>query len=265
MNDWRYDTPPGSISASRLNNLTTTFQDSDSDQSPSEASAPLRTVVFIDYQNMYREARRAFGWEDRPGHFGNLKPIAMGRMLTQGPERELVQVRVYTGVPGSKRDKFGYQIMQRRIASWVAANPKCVEVFPRPLKYPPNSNEGREKGVDVELAIDLVRLAMDNEFDAAVIASADTDLQPPIEFVLNRFPEKKVETAAYFPETGYEAYAAEPLDVPAGVHRRQKLSKKSFEKAVADRHNFVTASAKPETVVEKSRWDKISRRLSPVR
>ena len=212
---------------------------------------------------MYREARRAFGWEDRPGHFGNLKPIAFGRMLTQAADRELIQVRVYTGVPSSKRDKVGNQIMQRRLAAWVAAHPKCVQVFPRPLKYPPDSNQGREKGVDVELAIDLVRLAMDDEFDAVVVASADTDLLPPIEFVLSRFPEKIVETAAYLPESGYEGAAAEPLDVPSGVHGRQRLDKKRFDKAVADRQNFVTASTKPHTMVEPSRWERISKRLSP--
>ncbi len=40
-----------------------------------------------------------------------------------------------------------------------------------------------EKGVDVALAIDVVRLAMTSAFDAAMVCSADTDLMPAIETV----------------------------------------------------------------------------------
>lgn len=212
---------------------------------------------------MYNEARRTYGWEDRPGHFGNIKPIALGRILTQDRDHELKQVRVYTGVPSAAKDKRGYAIMQRRLAAWVAAHPRCVEVFPRSLRYPPR--EGREKGVDVELAIDLVRLAMDDEYDVAVLASGDTDLQPPLEFIIDRYPEKFVETAAFDPEPGFEANASEPLDVSQGVHHRHKIPKKTFEKAIADRQNFVTASTKPDSLVEPSRWEKISRRLTASR
>lgn len=103
---------------------------------------------------MYHGAREAFGWENHPGHFGNFRPLALARMLSQAPDRRLVQVRVYTGVPTAARDRKGNAIQQRRIAAWVADAPDVVEIFPRRLRYPPES--GREKGVDVELAIDLV-------------------------------------------------------------------------------------------------------------
>lgn len=180
-------------------------------------------------------------------------------MLTQGADRELEQVRVYTGVPTTKRDKRGNKIMQRRLAAWVNDYPAKVEIFPRPLRYPPS--QGREKGVDVELAIDLVRLAMDEEFDVAIIASTDTDLLPPIEFILSRFPEKIVETAAFQAEPGCEAETAEPLDVSVGtIGQRHKMPKHVFEKAVADRRNFM--EGKPGSIADRSRWEKISRRLA---
>jgi uncharacterized LabA/DUF88 family protein len=220
-------------------------------------------VVFVDYQNMYRGARRAYGWEGQPGHFGNLKPIGLARCAGNGVDRRLTQVRVYTGVPTTQRDRRGNRITQRRIAGWVSDNPSLVQVFPRPLSYPPD--EGREKGVDVELAIDLVRLAMDDEFDVAVIASADTDLLPPIKFVLERFPDKKIETVAYEPVQGCEPITAEPLEVPGAgvhVHARHKLRKHVFEKAIADRRNFVSDATEPHAVVGKPRWDRIKARFA---
>lgn len=41
----------------------------------------------------------------------------------------------------------------------------------------------REKGVDVQMAVDLVRGAYQNEFDTAVLVSSDNDLIPAIKAV----------------------------------------------------------------------------------
>ena len=117
-------------------------------------------IVFIDHQNAYNSAREAFGWTSEIGRFGNFKPLPLGRLLAA--DRDLRQVRVYTGVPSNEKDKVGYQATQRRIASWKAEGAGLVEVFERTLKYPPNEKP-REKGVDVLLAIDLVRLALDDD------------------------------------------------------------------------------------------------------
>ena len=60
----------------------------------------------------------------------------------------------------------------------------------RQLRYPqtwPNS-PAQEKGIDVALAIDFVRLAIDGDYDAGVIMSTDSDLQPALEFVRGHNP-----------------------------------------------------------------------------
>lgn len=139
-------------------------------------SRTLRTIVFIDSQNMYMGAREAFGWQSEAGRFGNFRPYGLGRIMVREPERQLEQVRIYTGVPTPQRDAKGNAATQRRIAAWIAEKPDKVQVFPRPLRYPPP--KGREKGIDVELAIDLVQLAIDDAYDVGVLASADTDLKP---------------------------------------------------------------------------------------
>ena len=74
--------------------------------------------------------------------------------------------------------------------------------FPRPLRYSPKRPHGEEKGVDVELAIDIVSLALDDLFDVCVLASADTDLVPSLQLVADRFPDKTLVTLGLEPLPG---------------------------------------------------------------
>jgi uncharacterized LabA/DUF88 family protein len=218
----------------------------------------LRTVLFVDSQNMYMSAREAFGWTGEAGRFGNFRPYGLGRIMVRDPRRRLTQVRIYTGVPTPNKNPVGNAATQRRIAMWVAEKPEIVQVFPRPLRYPPP--QGREKGVDVELAVDLVRLAMDDEFDVAVLASTDSDLKPPLEFVAKRFPEKTLVTMAWKAEPGNERATAEPLDLSAGGVIRVKVPKRDFDR-IADRRDFRRALKTPREIVGEERWRGIARRL----
>jgi hypothetical protein len=92
-----------------------------------------RTVVFVDYQNMYRSAREAFGWVSGGGHFGNFRPYGLGRQVVRERGRVLSQVRVYTGIHTPQRNPKQHGQMQRRMMAWVAESPEKVEVFPRSL------------------------------------------------------------------------------------------------------------------------------------
>ncbi len=47
-------------------------------------------------------------------------------------------------------------------------------------------NKIREKGVDVQIAIDLVIGASENKYDVAIIVSSDTDLIPAIKYVRSK-------------------------------------------------------------------------------
>lgn len=198
----------------------------------------LRTVVFIDGQNMYRGAREAFGWEQQKGHYGNFRPLPLGRLLTQEAHRELCQVRFYMGVPDPRRDKVGHAMAQRRLAAWEADDPTLVELKTRALRYPPPN--GREKGIDVQLAIDLVSLAADDAFDLAVLASADTDLLPALDFVVQRYPLKMVECIAWSPNEDCVTSTAAPLDSRSKGVLRRWVSKEDFDR-VADRTNYMQA------------------------
>ena len=66
------------------------------------------------------------------------------------------------------------------------------------LRYPHDwpGSPAQEKGVDVAIATDLVSLALRDQCDIAVVASADSDLIPAIEEVQNQ-TSVKIEVAAW--------------------------------------------------------------------
>lgn len=72
----------------------------------------------------------------------------------------------------------------------------------RPIRYPrgwPNER-AEEKGVDVELAVDLVFNAARRHFDVGIVVFTDTDLVPALQAVsdLNRaWGTPRVEVAAW--------------------------------------------------------------------
>src|SRR5581483_4420414 len=141
-------------------------------------------VVFIDYQNVYRGARRAFHHPSEPHWMGQFSPLLIGLRLAELSrfDRYLTQVRVYRGKPDQNRDPKGHAAVERQIAAWARA-PE-VRVITRPLKYPPGwPHQGaglrpQEKGIDVALALDFAIMAAQNEFDIGVMFSTDTDLKP---------------------------------------------------------------------------------------
>jgi uncharacterized LabA/DUF88 family protein len=97
---------------------------------------------------------------------------------------DLKQVRFYTGVPDPADNAFWNHF-------WVA---KCAQmgregvyVYTRPLRYRnktvklPDGTEysfldGSEKGIDVRIALDVIRLAIQKTFDVALIFCRDQDL-----------------------------------------------------------------------------------------
>ncbi len=219
-----------------------------------------RTLVFIDYQNMYRSARDAFGWASEKGHFGNFRPYGLGRQMVRGPDRVLTEVRVYTGIHTPLGNAVQNALMQRRMSAWITDSPNKIQVFPRPLRYSPKRPQGEEKGVDVELAIDIVSLALDDRFDVCVLASADTDLVPAVQLVADRFPAKTLVTLGLEPIAGCEAKTPAPLDLPRGKVIRRRITKTDFDR-MADKRNFYDASTDLSGAVDPDRWKRISRRF----
>lgn len=161
---------------------------------------PDRVALFIDWQNVYRSARRAFydpSARIRPSD-GQIDPVAVAELLCQrgvlGANRELVDVRVYSGRPNPDYDPKTHRAHMQQCAVWEQAGAKVIT---KPLQYlegePP-----REKGVDVQIAMDILIGAYERTYDVGILFSADTDLLPPLQFVVSSNQvSARVEAAAW--------------------------------------------------------------------
>ncbi len=138
-----------------------------------------RTIAFIDGQNLYHSVRESFGYT-----YPNYDVLALSRTICQSKSWELSQVRFYTGIPDRNDDPFWnyFWVAKLRVLSW-----QKVYTYSRPLRYRnrivklPDGTEhsylaGEEKGIDVRMAIDIIRMAHHNEYDVALIFSQDQDL-----------------------------------------------------------------------------------------
>ena len=155
-------------------------------------------MLFIDYQNAYRRARNVFFPNPQSGIDGHLKPMALGQLIanrggSDGRSYTLSEVRVYSGRPDPKRDKRTFSAHRKQSQSWRSAGATVIE---RELRY--LQGRPQEKGIDVALAVDLVRLAIQGAYDVGVMMSTDNDLLPALETVRDHGPSGcYIEVAAW--------------------------------------------------------------------
>jgi uncharacterized LabA/DUF88 family protein len=138
-----------------------------------------RAIAFVDGQNVYRCAKAAFGY-----HYPNYDVQALANTVCLQQGWQLRRVHFYTGIPDASDNAFWNHFWTAKLAQMGRQG---IQVFWRPLRYRnetvqlPGGQEvttlvGREKGVDVRLALDVVRLAHRQEYDVALIFSQDQDL-----------------------------------------------------------------------------------------
>lgn len=133
----------------------------------------------MDGQNLFHSAREAFGYR-----FPNYDAVALARAACEGRPWTLSQVRFYTGVPNPTDNAFWYHFWTAKCA---AMGRQGVVVYTRRLRYHnrsvtlPDGTEhtillGEEKGIDVRIAVDVIRLAHRQAYDVGIVFSQDQDL-----------------------------------------------------------------------------------------
>lgn len=159
----------------------------------SSGSNPHRVMVYIDGFNLYF-GLKSRGWKRY--YWLDIQRLALNLLK---PFQTLVEVKYFTArISANPRDPS----KQRRQALFLEALqtlPKARIFYGHYLPKPQSCfkcgstwNTHEEKMTDVNIAVELVRDAYENLFDTGLLISADSDLAPPVEAVLNRFSEKKV-------------------------------------------------------------------------
>jgi uncharacterized LabA/DUF88 family protein len=140
--------------------------------------AVKRTVAFFDGQNLFHGVKEAFGYT-----FPNYDPVALATAICSEKGWQLDAVRFYTGVP-EIRDRPALNTFWN--AKLAVLGTRGVVTFSRPLRYqnktvslPSGAQHtylaGHEKGVDIRIALDVIRLILSGDCDVALLFSQDQD------------------------------------------------------------------------------------------
>lgn len=169
------------------------------------AEPPVRSLVaFVDGQNLYHAAKTAFGYT-----FPNYDVLKLSKKLAGMHNWELRQVRFYTGVPEIQDDAHWHHFWEAKL---LRMSRQGVHVFSRALRYrnhritlPDGSRHAfmvaEEKGIDVRLAIDVIRMAHHGVYDVALIFSQDQDLSEVADEIriIAREQKRWIKVASAFP------------------------------------------------------------------
>lgn len=144
-----------------------------------EEPARKRAIAFFDGQNLYRHAMEAYGY-----HHPNYDPKKLFQHVCDLKSWTNCGVRFYTGTPSSEKSPMWHKYWSNRL---LALRRSGVLVESRPIRYRKTElplpdgtlqtvDMPQEKGIDIRIALDVIRMSISNDLDVAVIFSQDQDL-----------------------------------------------------------------------------------------
>lgn len=202
--------------------------------------ASKRTVIFVDGQNLFNAVKEAFGYS-----YPNYNILALAHWVCSAHEWQFQEARFYTGLPDSSDPRHAFWAAKKS-----AMGKQGIHVCTRPLRYRnktiklPDGTEhsaqvGEEKGIDVRIAIDMIRLAHHNLYDVAVLFSQDQDLAEVA---------KEIRTIAHEQDRWIKIASAFPLSSVSrnkrGINNTDwiKMDRATYERCI-DRTDYRSFSA----------------------
>jgi hypothetical protein len=186
----------------------------------------------IDYQNIHLTAHELFAEPGAQKHMSLIDPLQFAVQLVAARNAGqragytpavLERVRVFRGLPSEEHDPQPYRRNLAQRAQWT--RDRRVQVHLRPLTYRYERDatgrplldvrgrktitEVREKGVDVLVALALVRESIDPDVGLVILASHDTDLAPALDEALD-VGKAKVETCCWWNPDRHRTGAPQP-------------------------------------------------------
>lgn len=165
--------------------------------------AEKRAIAFFDGQNLFHSAKAAFGYA-----YPNFDPQKLAAAVASAQGWRLTGTRFYTGVPSADANARWHSFWTAKLA---VLGTRGVHAYTRPLRYRNQTVTGpagittvlvgQEKGIDVRIALDVVRLAIEGAYDVAVIFSQDQDLTEAVTDVkeLSAREQRWIKLASAYP------------------------------------------------------------------
>ena len=180
----------------------------------------VRVHTFIDAQNLYVAVKESFKYQ-----LPNFDPVKLSEAVTNMmPNRELAKVHLYTGIHAREENQFWHDYWRNKLRA--LENDPLVNVFTKTLLYHDikvKDESGREfsvrraeeKGIDLRIGLDLVRLAVNGTYDVAIIFSQDSDLEEAVNEVhtIRQYFDRWIYLESAFPEN--------PTKLPRGIRNTQ--------------------------------------------
>lgn len=151
-----------------------------------------RVYAFVDCQNLYKKAAEVFGCR-----YPDFEPFELSRTIcSQRQGWELDHLCVYTGIHSPEANRHWYNFWNRKL---MRLQTRGATVFSRQLRY--INGNAEEKGIDVRIALDIVRFAIDQVYDVALIFSQDQDLHEAVLEVkrIVRIQDRWIKVASAYP------------------------------------------------------------------
>jgi uncharacterized LabA/DUF88 family protein len=166
--------------------------------------ANKRAYAFFDGQNLFYAAKEAFGYP-----YPNYGPKLLAERICTSKGWSLTDIYLYTGVPATSDKPFWNHFWTMKLSTMGRQG---VHTFSRPLRYRNQtitlSNGtlavtlvGQEKGIDVRIALDIVRFALEDKYDVALVFSQDQDLTEAVQDVkkISTLQNRWIKVACAFP------------------------------------------------------------------
>ncbi len=163
-----------------------------------------RTIAFVDGQNLFYAVKKAFGYT-----YPNYDVAKLAEAICDKMGWNLTDIYFYTGIPSLQDKPLWSKFWTKKLA---VMGTQGIHVFSRELHYrnqtlvlPDGQTRtllvGQEKGVDVRIALDTVRLARGRNYDVGLIFSQDQDLNEVVEEVRMIASERKrwIKLASAYP------------------------------------------------------------------
>lgn len=165
-----------------------------------------RVRVFVDGQNLFHAVRGAFGYR-----YPNYDIKTLVEVVCRAKGWSVVGIHFYTGRPNEQDNPFWSHFWKAKLG---AMGHQGIVVFSRPLRYRntvvllADGSEhtalvGQEKGVDIRIALDVVRAVHENDCDVVLLFSQDQDFREVADEVraIAKQQDRWVKIASAFPQS----------------------------------------------------------------
>lgn len=165
-----------------------------------------KTIVFVDGQSLFHATKEAFGYP-----YPNFDIKLLSDKICAAQHWSMRETRFYTGIPDLRDNVFWHTFWSNKLTSMGQIG---INIYTRPLRYRnetialPNGQiyttlVGQEKGIDIRIALDVIRLAHEKQYDVCLILSQDQDLSEVADEVKRISIEQKrwIKIASAFPDS----------------------------------------------------------------